>query len=123
MHSNLRSFLDTLRQNNELQVIEVEVDPYLELAEIHRRVIDMQGPALLFSNPKGSRFPIVTNLFGSKRRIELAFGPKPAELVRRMVHAADSLLPPKPSALWAQRSLAIDALKLGVKKTRRAPVA
>ncbi len=43
MHKNLRSFIETLRKENELVEIETEVDPYLELAEIHRRVIEEQG--------------------------------------------------------------------------------
>ena len=44
--------------------IKTEVDPYLELAEIHRRVIDGRGPALLFERVKGSAYPVVTN-FGT----------------------------------------------------------
>src|SRR5205085_408173 len=74
MHRNLRSFLDLLRRENDLLTIDAEVDPYLELAEIHRRVIQESGPALLFKRVKGSRFPVVTNLFGTPQRIELAFG-------------------------------------------------
>ncbi len=79
MHRNLRSFLDLLRRENDLTTIEAEVDPNLELAEIHRRVIDAGGPALLFQRVKGSRFPVVTNLFGTQKRIELAFGKRPEE--------------------------------------------
>ena len=48
MHTNLRSFIDLLRRENEIVEIAAEVDPYLEIAEIHRRVIDEQGKALLF---------------------------------------------------------------------------
>ena len=123
MHRNLRSFLELLRRERDLVNVEAEVDPYLELAEVHRRVIERGGPALLFRNVKGSRYPVVTNLFGTERRIELAFGPKPEALVRRAVHVAESLLPPKPSALWRQRTLALEALKLGTRRVRRAPVA
>src|SRR6185295_4838294 len=72
MHRNLRSFLDLLRRENDLTTIEVEVDPYLEIAEIHRRVIESGGPALLFNRVKGSSFSVVTNLFGTPKRIELA---------------------------------------------------
>ena len=68
MHKNLRSFLAQLRRENDLIEIEAEVDPYLELAEIHRRVIEQQGKALLFKNVKGSAFPVVTNLFGTIKR-------------------------------------------------------
>src|SRR4051812_19137305 len=123
MHRNLRSLLELLRRESDLVSVEAEVDPHLELAEVHRRVIERGGPALLFRNVKGSRYPVVTNLFGTERRIELAFGPKPEALVRRAVHVAESLLPPKPAALWQQRTLALEALKLGTRKVRRGAVA
>ncbi|MDT7690337.1 MAG: 4-hydroxybenzoate decarboxylase subunit [Acidobacteriota bacterium] len=123
MHRNLRSFLELLRREGDLLEVGAEVDPNLELAEVHRRVIERGGPALLFTNVKASRYPVVTNLFGTERRIEQAFGPKPESLVRRAVHVAESLLPPKPAALWQQRSLALEALKLGTRRVRRAPVA
>src|SRR6266550_4582099 len=105
MHPNLRSFLDLLRREKDLVSIDTEVDPYLELAEIHRRVIQQGGPALLFKRVKGSRYPVVTNLFGTERRIERAFGPKPEAIVRDLVHVAESLLPPKAAELWKHRSL------------------
>lgn len=123
MHRNLRSLLELLRRESDLVSVEAEVDPHLELAEVHRRVIECGGPALFFRNVKGSRYPVVTNLFGTERRIALAFGPKPEALVRRAVHVAESILPPKPSALWQQRTLALEALKLGTRRVRRAPVA
>src|SRR5437868_3287007 len=122
MHRNLRSFLELLRRERDIVAVEAEVDPYLELAEIHRRVIERQGPALLFRKVKGSAYPVVTNLFGTVKRIELAFGPKPEALVRRAAQVAESLLPPRPAALWRQRSLALEALHLGTRRVRRAPV-
>ena len=76
MHPSLRTFLDLLNRENEIITIKAEVDPYLELAEIHRRVIGEGGPALMFERVKGSRYPVVTNMFGTERRIDLAFGPK-----------------------------------------------
>jgi UbiD family decarboxylase len=123
MHRNLRSFLELLRKESDLVEVGAEVDPNLELAEIHRRVIERGGPALLFTKVKGSRYPVVTNLFGTERRIGWAFGPKPEALVRQAVHVAESLLPPKPAALWQHRALALEALKLGTKRVGRAPVA
>ncbi|MGH9946956.1 MAG: UbiD family decarboxylase [Pyrinomonadaceae bacterium] len=122
MHKNLRSFIDTLSNENEIVEVAVEVDPFLEIAEIHRRVIDRHGKALLFTNVKGSEFPVVTNLFGTVNRIELAFGSKPLEFVKRAVCAAEELLPPKIGKLWEYRDLATTALKLGTKKIRNAPV-
>lgn len=111
-----------LGRGDELVTVEAEVDPYLELAEIHRRVIARRGPALMFRRVKGSRYPVVTNLFGTDRRIEQAFGPKPERLVREAVKVAEALLPPRPAEIWKHRSLALEALKLGTRKTGRAPV-
>lgn len=122
MHKNLRSFIDLLRRENEIVEITAEVDPHLEIAEIHRRVIDSQGMALLFTNVKGSVFPVVTNLFGTNKRIDLAFGKKPLEFVRRAVEAAENLLPPKLNKLWEYRDLAFSAFKLGTKNTQNAPI-
>jgi 4-hydroxybenzoate decarboxylase subunit C len=122
MHSNLRTFLDLLSRENQIVTVEAEVDPYLEVAEIHRRVIDQGGPALLFKRVKGSKYPVVTNLFGTRHRIELAFGPKPEAIVREVVKIAESLLPPRVPELWQRRSLAFDLLKLGTRKTSHTPV-
>lgn len=122
MHRNLRTFIHSLKSEGEIVEISAQVDPYLEIAEIHRRVIDEQGKALLFKNVKGSTFQVVTNLFGTKKRIDLAFGSKPLEFVRRAVHAVENLLPPKLSKLWEYRDLAQSALKFGTKSVRHAPV-
>ncbi|MBP1154360.1 MULTISPECIES: menaquinone biosynthesis decarboxylase [unclassified Paenibacillus] len=112
---NLRSFLEALRKENQLKVISAPVDPHLELAEIHRRVIEEGGPALLFTNVKGADFPVVTNLFGTSRRVDLAFGPRPEQLMKQVVGAMDTLLPPTPKAIWQQRQLIVDLLKIGMK--------
>jgi len=122
MHQSLRTFLDLLNRENEIVEIKAEVDPYLELAEVHRRVIAEGGPALLFRRVKGSRYSVVTNLFGTTRRIDLAFGPKPESIIRDLVHIAESILPPKPAELWDHRSLVFELLKLGTSNTSRAPV-
>ena len=122
MHPSLRSFLDTLTRENEIVTIKAEVDPYLEVAEIHRRVIEEGGPALLFKRVKGSKFPVVTNLFGTQRRIELAFGHKPEHFVRELTAIFESILPPKPAELWKHRSATWDVLRLGTANTTRSPV-
>ena len=119
---DLRAFLDRLRRENDLAVIEAPVDARLEVAEIHRRVIAAGGPALLFTNVKDSDFPLVTNLFGTGRRAELAFGARPSRLIRRLVHLAETLLPPTPGKLWGARDLAGEALRIGLSKRRSGPV-
>lgn len=122
MHPNLRTFLDLLIREKEITTVAAEVDPYLEVAEVHRRVIDRGGPALLFKRVKGSRYPVVTNLFGTKRRIDLAFGAKPEAIVRELVQVAESLLPPRAAELWKHRALGREVLRLGTRNTTRSPV-
>jgi 4-hydroxy-3-polyprenylbenzoate decarboxylase len=79
-YRDLREFVRALEKEGELKRIGLEVDPVLEIAEVTQRVArDKQrrpnsvGPALLFEKPKGSRFPVLINAFGSVRRMELAF--------------------------------------------------
>src|SRR2546423_2918959 len=122
MHSNLRSFLDLLRRENDLLTVEAQVDPYLEVAEIHRRVSARGGPALLFTKVKGSQFPVVTNLLGTQKRIELAFGPRPQQFVKDVVKLVETLIPPKPARLWRHRKLALEFLRLGTRNVARAPL-
>jgi UbiD family decarboxylase len=116
---SLRPFIEALRQNNELAIIDVPVDPVLEIAEIHRRVIDREGPALLFTNVKGSPFPIVTNLFGTSRRVDMAFGLRPEKLVNRLIGAMDTLVPPTLPALWREKDMLFDLIKVGIRNVRK----
>ena len=64
--ADLRSFLDHLRRDRDVVEITAPVDAAQEAAEIHRRVIAAGGPALLFTNVRGSRFPLVTNLLARR---------------------------------------------------------
>jgi UbiD family decarboxylase len=120
---DLRAFLEQLRRDRDLVVIDAPVDRHLEVAEIHRRVIAAGGPALLFTRVKDADFPLVTNLFGTPRRAALGFGKRPLALVRRLVEAAQTALPPTPAKLWASRDLAAAALRLGTRRRERGAVA
>ncbi len=119
---DLRTFLDQLRRDGDLAVVDVPVDPRLEAAEIHRRVIAAGGPALLFTRPTGSDIPLATNLFGTARRAEMAFGTRPLALIRRLVSLVEELMPPTPAKLWGARDVAFEALKIGLRSKRRGPV-
>jgi UbiD family decarboxylase len=120
---DLRTFLDRLQRDTALVTVSAPVDPRLEVAEIHRRVIAAGGPALLFTNVKGSPFRLATNLFGTPRRAELAFGDRPLRLIRRLVEIVETILPPTPSNLWGARDLGWELLKVGTKRVSSAPVA
>jgi len=122
MFPDLRAFLDQLRRDHDLVTIEAPVDARLEAAEIHRRVIAAGGPALLFTKVKGADFPLVTNLFGTARRAEMAFGTRPQQLIRRLVQLAETLLPPTPAKIWGARDLAREALRIGSSRRCSGPV-
>ncbi len=110
MIKNLSNLVDLFIQEKEIIFINEEVDPYLEIAEIHRRVIASGGPALFFSNVKGSSFPVVTNLFGSQNRIQLSFGKNPELFVQDIISFLQ-----KPRFNW---SLIKRGLKVGFKKKK-----
>ena len=122
MFSDLRAFLDQLRRDRDLVEISAPVDPVLEAAEIHRRVIAAGGPALLFTNIKGAAFPLVTNLFGTPRRAELAFGKRPLDFIKRVVHLAETVLPPTPAKLWDARDVGLELLRVGTKRMATGPI-
>ncbi|MCB1178920.1 MAG: UbiD family decarboxylase [Leptospiraceae bacterium] len=117
-----RDLVETLRKENELLVIDDEVDPIEELAEIQRRVVKINGPAILFTKVKNSNFPVATNLYGSRKRIDIAFGTKPLELIKEIATLPDRLIPPKFSKLWEMKHLAFEAFKIGLKKKNSAKV-
>jgi UbiD family decarboxylase len=120
--TNLRAFISRLREDRDLAVVEATVDPKLEAAEIHRRVIAAGGPSLLFTRVAGSDFPLVTNLFGTPRRAELAFGDRPAELVRRAAELVQSSFPPSLGSIWAARDMVAAGLRLGTRSVSSGPV-
>jgi UbiD family decarboxylase len=119
---DLRAFLDLLRKENELVEIDVPVSADLEAAEIHRRVIAAGGPALLFKNIEGSPWPCVTNLFGTARRVELAFGKRPEQLIQRIADLPHSMMPPSLSKAWQHRDVLGAVFKAGLQRKKHGPV-
>ena len=73
MYNNMREVVADLEKKGMLLRITKEVDPDLEIAEIHRQVYERQGPALLFEKIKGSPFQGLSNLYGSVDRTEYLF--------------------------------------------------
>lgn len=67
-HPSLRAAVDDLEKHGKLVRITEELDPHLEVAEVHRRVFRAGGPALYYERIKGSPFPAVSNLFGTRER-------------------------------------------------------
>jgi UbiD family decarboxylase len=120
--TDLRRFLAILEREGDLVRVRAEVDAELELAEVHRRVIAANGPAILFERVRDRDMPVVTNLFGTARRIELAFGAEPRRLVEQAAALPDELMPPSFGRLWGQRRLLAALARVGVKRLRSGPV-
>jgi 4-hydroxy-3-polyprenylbenzoate decarboxylase len=72
-YNSLQACITDLEKNGHLIRIKEEVDPYLQMAAIHLRVFEHDGPAILFENVKGSKFPAVSNLFGTLDRSRFIF--------------------------------------------------
>ena len=119
---DLRAFVERLRQAGDLATIDVPVSAELEVAEIHRRVIAAGGPALLFTSVEGSSFPLITNLFGTERRAQMAFGEAPFALVRQLVATAETLFPPSAAKLWGMRDVGLQMLRIGTRNRHRGKV-
>ena len=71
---HLAEFVACLERAGELKRIKVETDSYLEISQITDRVCKIRGPALLFERVKGFNMPVLTNTFGSYKRMSLALG-------------------------------------------------
>src|SRR6056300_658697 len=97
---DLRDFIDLLEAKGELKRISVEVDPVLEITEISDRTLRADGPALLFENPKGSKIPLLANLFGNTRRIALAMGQEDISGLRDVGKLLAFLKEPTPPTGW-----------------------
>lgn len=69
----MRAAANDLEKTGQLIRIKEELDPNLEIAEVHRRVFAAGGPALLFERVKGSPFQAISNIYGTFERTEFLF--------------------------------------------------
>ncbi|MBI1920274.1 MAG: UbiD family decarboxylase [Geobacter sp.] len=119
-YRNLRECVADLESTGQLVRIAVEVDPNLEAGAIQRRVYAAGGPALLFTNVKGCRFPMLGNLFGTLERTRFLFRdtlPAIEKLVALKVNPAE--LMKEPSALLKLIPAAVHLLP---RKIARGPI-
>jgi 4-hydroxy-3-polyprenylbenzoate decarboxylase len=101
------AFVRALEQRGELVRIRRRVEAHLEVAAIADRVTKAAGPALLFEDVSGSKFPLLINAFGSRRRMSLALG---VEDLEEHARAIEELV--RTRAPSSARELAQMALKL-----------
>ena len=72
-YRTLRQAINDLERSGQLIRIAQPIEPNLLAGAIQRRVYQNQGPALLFTNLTGCRFPAVANLFGTLERTRYLF--------------------------------------------------
>src|SRR5487761_608592 len=100
-YKNLREFIARLEREGELKRISIPVDVDLEIAEITDRVSKSAGPALLFEKPRSGRenksysSPVLTNAFGTPKRLELALEASSVEAVARRIEDLLEIKPPE----------------------------
>ena len=119
-YRSMRHCVQDLEKNGHLVRIRDEVDPDLEMAEIHRRVYQARGPALFYENVKGSAFPAVSNLFGTLERSRFIFR-STLKWVRRLIEIkADP--PAYLKAPWKAAGIASIALNIPPRRVTSGPV-
>lgn len=120
-YSSLSECVNDLEKHGHLIRIKEEVDPYLEMAAIHMRVYDAEGPALYFENIKGSKFPAVSNLFGTLARSKFMFRDS-LEHVKRLVDVKMNPMSVLKKPMHYVGSAAVAMGALPWKKSRNAPI-
>lgn len=122
---DLRDFLDYLEQRGELKRIIHPIDPHYEMTEISDRTLRAKGPALLFENPLGYDFPVLTNLFGTPERVAMGMGRQQVQELRDVGQWLAYLKEPEPprglKELIEKLPVFKQVLNMPVKRLRRAP--
>lgn len=95
-YSDLRDFIAQLEELGELKRISTPVSTHLTMTEISDRTLRAEGPALLFENPIGSTIPVLTNLFGTPKRVALAMGQTNVAALRDVGKLLAMLKEPEP---------------------------
>lgn len=92
----MRAYLDSLKAAGDLHVVGREVDPRHELAAVTAAFQKKHDGAILFENVRGAAMPVVSNVYGSRRRLcalieapDLAFCPAWHRLTARAPERAE----------------------------------
>ncbi len=122
---DLRDFIDHLEHKGLLKRITHPVDPAYEMTEISDRTLRQGGPALLFENPIGSDYPVLTNLFGTPERVAIGMGRDNVKELREVGKLLAYLKEPEPPKGFkdALEKLPVfrQVLNMPVKRLRNAP--
>ncbi len=95
-YADLRDFIAQLNTRGLLKEIHYPVSPHLEMTVVSDRVLRAEGPALLFTNPKHHKIPVLTNLFGTVERVALGMGEDNIAALREIGLLLAALKEPEP---------------------------
>ncbi|MEP7282470.1 MAG: UbiD family decarboxylase [Rubrivivax sp.] len=95
-YRDLRDFLRQLDTLDELRSVHEAVSPALEMTAVSDAVLHAGGPALLFSRPTGYNIPVLTNLFGTPKRVALGMGAADVGELRDVGRLLAALKEPEP---------------------------
>ena len=122
---DLRDFISQLEAEGDLRRIQVPIDPYLEMTEISDRCLQQGGPALLFEAPKGHKVPVLTNLFGTEKRIAQGLGQESVAALRDVGELLAFLKQPEPPSgikdAWEKLPIFKKVLAMAPKTVSKAP--
>ncbi len=76
---NLKDLIELWEKKGNLKKIDEPISRDLEITEIYTRIFREQGPALLFSNVRDTKIPLIINIFGTWERVWDIFGVKSEE--------------------------------------------
>ncbi|MSO92226.1 MAG: UbiD family decarboxylase [Rhodospirillales bacterium] len=79
----MRAYLERLQQQGQVHVIDREVDPKFELSAVTDKVQRTDNKVVLFNRVKGTQFPVLTNIYGSRERLAQILGIKPGDFSRQ----------------------------------------
>ena len=120
LYKSMTACVLDLERHGHLVRVQEEIDPNLEMAEVHRRVYQAGGPAILFERVKGSPFPAVSNLYGTIDRARFIFRSTLEKVMRLMQ------IPANPMAAirrpWEYAGSALTGLKALPKQVNSGPV-
>ena len=110
-YSSLEAAALDLEKDGQLLRIKTEVDPNLEMAEIHRRIFEAGGPAILFERVKGSPFRALSNIYGTYDRTDFLFR-KTFDYVQKVIElkADPANFAKNPLRYWSAPFTALTAL-------------
>lgn len=116
--ADLASFAARLEAQGLLKRINRPTSLVHEITEIHRRVIAVGGPALLFERPvdrsgRVSNIPVLVNLFGTRERIALGLGVG-TERISELAETLAFLRNPEPPRGLSSALKALPALQAGL---------